>query len=441
MIATNKQKWLYSLINLGMAITVQSFGAYIVFYYVDVKHLNAVWAATVMTIFAVYNAFNNPILGYISDRTRSRWGRRIPYILFGGLPMALSFLLMWVAPFDGIEQPVALLIYFAIVIFVWEGLHTALSTGYYSLLPEMFPTYRERTDVAAPMNLVQTIALMVGIALPPIIYDNLGWPAMALAFAIVATAAIYIGVHGLFERPSHGDSLALPFGPALQATFVNRSFVTLVSAQTMRFFATNTLLAGMAFYTKYSLGVDESQTTLIFAVVFVAAMPALWLWRWLSHRLSARTTLMLAYAALGLSVLPLGIAHTVAGAMVVSAFIGIALAGLILMGDVILADVIDEDAAKTGRRREGMYFGMSGLIITLSSALVSLVFGWVAPAYGYDSALAVQPDTVATGFRVFMTIPPLVGAILALVSLALYPLYGESLAQVKAELAMWTEES
>jgi GPH family glycoside/pentoside/hexuronide:cation symporter len=72
---------------------------------------------------------------------------------------------------------------------------------------------------------------------------------------------------------------------------------------------------------------------------------------------------------------------------------------------------------------------------------VSLVFGWVAPAYGYDSALPIQPDTVATGFRVFMTIPPLVGAILALVSLALYPLYGERLAQVKAELATWTVDS
>jgi glycoside/pentoside/hexuronide:cation symporter, GPH family len=440
MTTTRKQRWLYSLINLGMAITVQSFSAYVIFYYVDVKRLDAVWAATVMGVFAFYNALNNPLLGYLSDRTRSRWGRRIPYLLFGGLPMAVTYLLVFAAPFDGVEQPVALLIYFAAAIVIWEGLHTAISTGYYSLLPEMFPTYRERTEVAAPMNLIQTIALMIGIALPPVIYSNLGWPAMGLLFAVLATVAIYVGARGLFERPRYGQEQGLPFLPALQATFLNRSFVTLVAAQTLRFTATNTLLAGMAFYAKYSLRVDEGNTSLIFGVVFLTAMPALWLWKAISRRFSARTTLMLAYAMLAVSVLPLYIAGTLMGAMAAAAGIGLALAGLILMGDVILADVIDEDAVRTGQRREGMYFGMSGLIITLSTALVSLVFGLIAPAYGYNSALEVQPETVATGFRVFMTVPSFLAALLAVLALALYPLHGERLAKVKAEMKDWAEQ-
>ena len=104
------------------------------------------------------------------------------------------------------------------------------------------------------------------------------------------------------------------------------------------------------------------------------------------------------------------------------------------MGDVILAEVIDEDEVKTGKRRAGMYFGTNSLITTLSSALVAIVFGIMLPAFGYDTALDIQPDTVANGFRYFMVIPSMVGSLLAVVSLWFYPLHGERLAQVKSAL-------
>ena len=104
------------------------------------------------------------------------------------------------------------------------------------------------------------------------------------------------------------------------------------------------------------------------------------------------------------------------------------------MGDVVLSDVIDEDEVVTGQRREGMYFGMSGLIITLAYAISSVVFGWVATSYGYDPALAVQPESVRIGFRVFMTIPPFAGSLLALAALWFYPLHGKRLEEIKTAL-------
>lgn len=435
MTTTNTQRWLYALAHLGIVLTVQAFSAYVLFYYVDVKHLNATWAANVMTVYAFYNAFNNPLMGYISDRTRSRWGRRLPYILFGTGPLALCFLLVWLAPFDGIVQAVPLLIYFIVIIFIWEALYTLVSTGYYALLPEMFASYHERTDAGARMQLVQTIGLIVGIALPPLLYSTFGWPAMGALFAAVAAAALWIGARGMFERPDYMASDSLPLLTALKETLVNRSFVALVAAQTLRFVGTFTLTAGMAFYVKYSLGLPEGQTSLVFATVFIAAMPAMWLWRWIARRVGARTTLMLAYGAFGVGALPLAIVTSLASAIATAALIGVGLAGMLLMGDVILCDVIDEDELRTGRRREGMYFGLSGMIIFLSQALAAVVFGWVTSAYGYNSALAVQPDSVAAGFRVYMTVPTFVGAALAIVALAFYPLHGARLAQVKAELA------
>jgi GPH family glycoside/pentoside/hexuronide:cation symporter len=166
MATTNKQRWLYSIANLGNVIPYQAVGAVVLFYYTDVKHLPATWASVVMTIYAFYNAFNNPVIGYFSDRTQSRWGRRVPYMRFGMLPEAIFFAFLFFAPFDGRQNPGALVAWFAVGLFFWEGLATAVSTGYYSLLPEMFRSYDERTDVAARMNIVQTVGLLLAAALP-----------------------------------------------------------------------------------------------------------------------------------------------------------------------------------------------------------------------------------------------------------------------------------
>jgi glycoside/pentoside/hexuronide:cation symporter, GPH family len=433
---TNRQRWLYSLANLGNVIPYQAVGAVLLFYYSDVKHMPVAWMATAMTIYAIYNAFNNPLLGYLSDRTRSRWGRRIPYILFGTVPYAITFALLWMAPFDGRDNPVGLLVYFLIAVILWEGLGTAVSTAYYSLLPEMFMDYHERTDVAVRMNVVQTVGLLIGAALPPVLATALGYPVMGLIFAAISALALYLGLPGMFERKSYQDAPSIPLATALKATLLNRSFITVVLAQTLRFCATGALTTGMIFYMKYSLGADPGMTSIILAVAFVAAGIALWPWRhFIANRFEARTTTMIAYGFTGLSVIPLGLSHTMVAAMLSSALIGVGLAGLILMGDVIMADVVDEDDVKVGQRRAGMYFGMSGLIITLSSALVAQVFGWIMPLYGYDTALTVQPATVGDGFRVFMTVPSIIGCGLAVLALAFYPLHGKYLAEIKKALA------
>ena len=122
------------------------------------------------------------------------------------------------------------------------------------------------------------------------------------------------------------------------------------------------------------------------------------------------------------------------GVVFSSVLLGVGLAGLILIGDVIVADVIDEDEVKTGLRREGMYFGMSKLIMTLSSSLVAVAFRVITDAFGYDSALSVQPETVGAGFRIFMSVPVIAGSLLAIVILLFYPLHGARLRKVKEQL-------
>lgn len=420
---------------LGIQIPAQVVNVSLLFFYTDVKRLPPQWSAIALTLYAVYNAVNNPLIGYLSDRTNTRWGRRLPYLWFGTVPWMIVFGLLWLVPFNGNEQPVALLLYMVIGIVLYDGLATAVSTAYYSLMPEMFPSYNERTDVAVRMNIFLTVALLLGVALPPIIAQQLGWGTMGVIFAGIAAVAGYVGYRGMFERGGPAVAEDFSFFAAFRATFVNRSFLPMTVAQTMRFVTTNALSTGMIFYVKYAIRTDPGQTSLILATAFIVAALALYPWRRIvASRFEPRTTALIGYAATALAALPLWFVDTIQGAILAAALIGVAFAGIFLMDNVLIADVIDEDEVKTGQRREGMYFGLNGLVVTLSAAIVSVVFGLVAPAYGYDTALEVQPETVATGFRIFMTGLPFAGCTLAFLALLTYPLHGERLRAVKAEL-------
>jgi len=435
--ATNtRTRMMYSLMSLGVATPVETISAFALYYIVDVKNLPATWFASFWFFYTIYNALNNPALGYASDRTRSRWGRRRPYILFGGLPYALTFALIFTTPFDGKTNPIGLLIYFGIFIVIWEGLYTALATGYYGLLPEMFGTYEERTDVAARMNIFQVIALILASVVPPLLWNSIGWAGMAISLAVISVVPMYIGYSSLFERADLRTDTSFPFWQALKSTFVNRSYLTATGAQAMRFVATGTLQMGMPFYLKYSLKVSDSMFSVIFGIAFAVAMLSLYPWRnWVANKLDSRRTLMLANLIMIFGVVPLGFSPSLPFTLVTAVIIGIGLGGLILIGDVIMAEVIDEDEIKTGHQRAGMFFGMSGFVITLSGLLVSSVFGLVMPAFGYDTLLDVQPASVDMGFRIFLTAPTSIGFLLAIFLLWLYPIHGPYLQSIRDTLA------
>jgi GPH family glycoside/pentoside/hexuronide:cation symporter len=187
---------------------------------------------------------------------------------------------------------------------------------------------------------------------------------------------------------------------------------------------------------KYSLGGNDAITSILLGMAFIVAGFALWPWRrFVADRWGARTTLLAAYAVVGIGAGLLYVAPAGVWVYLVTALVGVGLSGMILMGDVIVADVIDEDEARTGERRAGAYYGLSGLITTLSGTVTAIAFGVVATVYGYDPKLAAQPDSVATGFRVFMSAVPALASAVAIGLLVLYPLHGQRLARMRADLA------
>jgi GPH family glycoside/pentoside/hexuronide:cation symporter len=285
------------------------------------------------------------------------------------------------------------------------------------------------------MNIFQIIGLFIGAALPVLIAKIMGWPGMGMLFAVISVIAIYTGYPAMFERKELKTDTSFPFLSALKSTFLNRSYLTAAGAQTMRFIATGTLQMGILFYLKYSLKVDESLQAAIMGIAFFIAMLTLYLWRnWVANKYGTRRTLMLANAIMILGIVPMGFSPNINFTFAAAVVLGIGLGGLVLLGDVIMTEVVDEDEVKTGHQRAGMYFGMSGFLITLSGLIVSSVFGLVMPAFGYDTLLDVQPASVDLGFRIFLTVPTAIGFLLAIFLLWLYPLHGEKLQDIRETL-------
>ncbi len=438
-----KTRMLYSLTSLGISIHGEAINSGIVtFFVVDTLRLSAAWWGILGVFIAIYHAILTPLLGYASDRTKSRWGRRIPYVKFGIYPYVITFILIFAIPFKGRDHPIALLISSGSLMIIWNTIYTALATGYYGLMPEMFTDYIERTDVAAKMNIFQIVGLFVGVAVPPILAEKIGWLPMALTLGSVGIISMFIGKRALFETHDSKEMVYIPFFNAFKVTFFNRSFLTAAVAQAMRFFSTGMLTTGMFFYLKYSLKVDTGNASTILGIAFVTAAAMLYPWRqFVANKTDSRVTLILADIVMiaGVTVLGLGTSLTVA--YIAAVILGIGLSGLVLNGDVITSEVIDEDEVNTGLQRAGMYFGMMTFLITLSGALNWAIFGYMMPAFGYDTKLDVQPASVDAGFRMFMTIPTIIGFVLSIIALYFYPLHGKRLNEIKAALKAKEEAS
>ncbi|MHB8947403.1 MAG: MFS transporter, partial [Bacillota bacterium] len=194
-------------------------------------------------------------------------------------------------------------------------------------------------------------------------------------------------------------------------------------------------------YAKYVLHIEGFLQTLLTGIIFVVVIPMVFVWNSIAVRRGARNTVIISSIIFALALIPFGLAGSVAPAYFIAALVGFGLAGLILLIDVLIADIVDEDELKTGRRREGMYFGINGFMVRLSIAFQGLVVTGIMTLTGYDASAVTQPASAVAGFRVLLTVVPLVGIALGVWMMRLYPLHGKRLAEVRQAIAQRRAEA
>lgn len=425
------RKFAYSFGAIATTLSYQAFATYIIFFYVDIVKLPAYLAAIGMMIYAVWNAINDPLVGYLSDHTHSRWGRRIPYIAFGAIPFGIVYFFLWVPPFTDIGQVIPLFLYFLFFICLFDGLYTVTVLNWSSLFPEMFPSLRERSQVSAFRQTFGMLGLLLGIAVPPIIYGAIGWGNMGAIFGAIISFSLLVALWGSKEHVEFCKEKQLALWPSIKATFKNRSFLTFVFSNLFVQYTFIMVLASIPFFAKYVLDIGSYETAAILAAAFVAAIPMLYIWEFFTNRFGAKECFMASIVLMGGSLIPLFFVQTFMACLVSAVFIGIGLAGFILIVDIIISEVIDEDETKTGTRREGIYFGVNTFVARFAIALEAASMGLVFSMTGYNPYVYTQPESFMLGLRLLIAGFPLIALVFAFVILWFFPLSGRRLEKMK----------
>ena len=189
----------YASGQLGLTLVSESFGTYLAFFYLERLGLSAALYALARTVYALWDAVNDPLFGHLSDRTKTPWGRRRPWLLLGVPLFLLAYLLVFWVP-DWARSPAVLPYYFALAILLYETLATVVWTNHGALFPEMFRGLRERAEAAALKRGAELLGLILGIALAPMVYARVGFFGMALLFAGLALLAFWFFAPGFGWR-------------------------------------------------------------------------------------------------------------------------------------------------------------------------------------------------------------------------------------------------
>lgn len=433
------QKIAYSSGSLGIDLANQTFTAYILFFYLDTLKLDPTlvglgWG----TLYAIWNSINDPLAGYLSDRTRTRWGRRIPYILFGTPLLVVSFVLLWMPPVAIQADSVSLFLYFLGILLLFDLLYTFVTLNRDALFPEMFSDPGERARVSALRVVFSQLGVFIALVVAPLIFDTHGWSALALLFGAVIGSTLFLSLLGSRENPRHETPLNLK--AALVATFRNRAFLTYTIYHIFNQTAFIMLPAMIPFYVKYVLGLPSRESSILLGLALLVTIATLYFWSRAAIRWGTRNTMMAASLLFALALAPLLWVESFWATAVVSAIIGISFGGLFLLPTVFIAEITDEDELATGVRREGMYFGMNALLVRLAFMLQGLTMAATLNITGYDATLETQPAEAIWGIRILIALVPILAIGIGLSALKSYPLHGQRLAQLRARLKRLHEQ-
>jgi GPH family glycoside/pentoside/hexuronide:cation symporter len=427
----------YSFGNFANTIAYQVFGNRINFYYVDVLGLNAGIAGILWSIYGLWNAINDPLMGQISDRTRSRFGRRVPYVAFGAIPLGLSFFFLWTPPS---QSPWILAAYFLMILFIFDTLYSLTIIAYNALFPEVAPTPRDRIDLSATREILATVALLASFILAPILAEEVGYFAMGAIMGTLIAVGYLVAMIGVKERPiDETREQAFGIGHALKIVLANKAFRWFLGANISKEYIWLLLGGMLPFWRKYALGIQDQVNVfgvnlsggdaeaVLLGIPILLAIPTLLIWRPIVARLGYRKTWIIGSLMFLPGLLVMTFANSFFTGLLGTMLTIPGLANSMIMPFPLISEIIDNDAKQEqGFRREGLFFGMSSGIIKLAFSAQGLLFALVTALTGFNEGSDVQSASAVWGIRFLIGITPAIAALIIVWCMSNYPLGRET---------------
>ncbi len=436
-------KVVWGVAALGTSVISGTYGALLTIFYQDYLGLQARWIGLASLIYAIWNAINDPLFGYITDRTRTKHGRRIPYMRFTAPFLALTFSLVWLAP-RGVGSQ-ALFWWMLVTMLLYDTAYTIIGLVYSALLPEVTESDAERNGLQISSSLFGLLGTLLGFVIPDFFRPKAG---SEVTFLPLQVAMIVVGIVAMLliiattlkvkERPEFtqvDEPLALI--PALRYTFTSRSFLVLVAANFMSILMNSLILSAIFYLADYVL---QMNTMILLAFLFIPLIIGVPITTLIRARLGVVRTQQLLLTIAGVGLLLIAVVPNALIPLCV-AMAGFGLAGPQTLTNVLFAQVADEDELRSSVRREGAFFGVNALLTKPAQSISLALVPWILESTAFvtrDANGGVifldQPVSALFGIKVVAGLVPGVALLLGALILFLYPLHGAYLTKVQSEV-------
>jgi len=437
---SRKTKIIYGAGDLGFSLTTTIIGAFFLLFLTDVVHIRPAYAGIAIFTGRMWDWVNDPIIGHISDRTRSRWGRRRPFLLFGALPFALAFVMMWYRP--PFESDLALVAYYAIAYVVFDTAATFVYMPYFALTPELTADYDERTSLTSYRMFFSIFGSLLSFTIPLMIVgtfnpENDGRVLlMAAIFGAMSALPLWLVFFNTEERESYASQEKPKIIPTLKAALKNRPFVFGAIIYLLTWVCMNVIQTVLLFFVKYVLRLEQ-QSDLVMALIFVTGIIALPLWEYASRKMEKRKAYVLGISFLAAVLMVLIMVGATAPfwmVIVLCVMAGVGVSAAHVLPWAILPDAIEWDEYQTGERHEGVFYSLITLMNKVASSVAIPLTAVLLDVTNYVPNADNQPASALLGIRLLMGPIPALLLTTAIIFAIRYPLDRDSYSKVVAEL-------
>lgn len=421
----------FSLGSLGTGIFSMAPSVLLLYFMTDILGIAASLAAVAMALPRFWDIFVDPLVGIASDRTRSRWGRRRPYLLVGAVLMSVSFIFLFSVP--DIASPTARFLYVLIIFVISSTAYSVFSVPYITMPAEMSDDPRERTRIMSYRIGFALGGLLIGATAAPLLVEwfgggRAGYSKMSIiigAFCGLSMLTVFFVSKGIALRGHAPETTSLALN--LRLAMTNRPFFILVVTYILQISAISTFLAAVPYSVVYLSSGSAGDAGVIFLALMSAAIMATPVWSWAAIRFGKKPcylSAILLYSVVslvmalridaGLNWLPFGFAF----------LLGVPFGAIMMIPFSMLTDTIQFDTGMTGLRREGIFTGLWMAGEKAGLAIGPLIMGTILSFTGFmpslDGATVQQSRNALLGIQLALSLVP---AIIMLSSVAVLRFY------------------
>ncbi|MBD1895270.1 MFS transporter [Coleofasciculus sp. FACHB-129] len=452
-------KLAYGAGDVGAAITANIGVFYTAYFLTDVAGIAAGLATWILLIGKVWDAVNDPVVGVLSDRTNSpRWGRRLPWMLYGAIPFGITFFLQWLVPRFSANDSAnqwGLFWYYIVISILFNSFYTAVNLPYTALTPELTQDYNERTNLNSYRfafsiggSIVSVIVFGIIAALIP--NDRIQqYLVMGVVCAILSVLPIYWCIWGTRDRilaraaqnPTFEQPVSLPILEQVRIVLSNRPFLYVVGIYLCSWLAVQVTAAIIPYFVLSWMRLSDAVVAQVILAVQGTALLMLFIWSKLSQRYGKKAVYFMGMsvwiiAQAGLFFLQPG---QIAFMYVLGVMAGFGVSTAYLIPWSMLPDVIELDELTTGQRREGIFYSfmvfLQKVSLAVAVALVLKSLEWNQYIRSTPENLApIQPDSALLAIRIAIGPLPTIALICGLILAYFYPLTREVHADILLKL-------